>query len=350
MSLIDAIVEVLLASPQPLHTREITKRVLESGRWATRGKTPAATVEARLSTKRELFVQHGRGMYSLQPSNHVTAAISTELKIESVHSHGVDEAASYTYLEAAEIILDENQNREGLHYRTLTKTAIARKLIAPEGLTPEATMSAQLNADIKKRRSRGDQPRFTRASRGVFRLAEHTGSSLVKQIDSHNLDIKRQLHSRLHSLNPYEFESVIGLLLESMGFESVEVSSKSSDNGIDVVGTLVVADVIRTRMAVQVKRWTANIQRPLVQQVRGSLGVHDQGLIITTSGFSSGAREEANKPNATLVALMDGETLVNQLIEHGIGIEKSPVTLLALSPDPIAPPQPNVMSIWESAL
>ena len=69
-------------------------------------------------------------------------------------------------------------------------------------------------------------------------------------------------------------------------------------------GTLVVGDVIRTRMAVQVKRWKHNVQAPIVQQVRGSLGTHEQGLIITTSDFSAGAREEAARPDAVPVGLM----------------------------------------------
>jgi restriction system protein len=56
---------------------------------------------------------------------------------------------------------------------------------------------------------------------------------------------------------------------------------------------MVTGDVIRTRMAVQVKRWKANVQSPTFQQVRGSLGAHEQGLIITTSDFSKGARAEA---------------------------------------------------------
>ncbi len=66
-------------------------------------------------------------------------------------------------------------------------------------------------------------------------------------------------------------------------------------------------DVIRTRMAVQVKRWKANIHAPTVQQVRGSLGTHEQGLIISTGDFSSGAREEAQRANAVPVALMNGK-------------------------------------------
>ena len=112
-------------------------------------------------------------------------------------------------------------------------------------------------------------------------------------------------------------------VLAAMGFESVEVSALGGDRGIDVRGTLVVGDVIRIRMAVQVKRWQGNVQSPVVQQVRGSLGAHEQGLIVTTSNFSKGAVQEAQQADKTPIALMDGEQLVMLLMEHGIGVRRT---------------------------
>jgi restriction system protein len=47
---------------------------------------------------------------------------------------------------------------------------------------------------------------------------------------------------------PTDFEGLIGELLASIGFDEVEVTSLSTDGGIDVRGTLVVGDVIRTRL------------------------------------------------------------------------------------------------------
>jgi len=97
-----------------------------------------------------------------------------------------------------------------------------------------------------------------------------------------------------------------------------------------VRGTLVVGDVIHTRMAVQVKRWKKNVQRQEVQQLRGSLGAHEQGLIITTSDFSPAAREEAARSDATPVALMNGEQLVGLLVENGVGVRRTSHELVEL--------------------
>jgi restriction system protein len=153
---------------------------------------------------------------------------------------------------------------------------------------------------------------------------------LTQEILQHNQIVHLQLHQRLHSMSAAGFEELIGHLLTALGFEDVEVTARSGDGGIDVRGTLVVGAVIRTKMAVQVKRWKANVQSPIVQQVRGSLGTHDQGLIITTSDFSSGAKEEAQRANAIPVALMSGGQLVRLLIENNMGIRRTKHDLLEL--------------------
>jgi hypothetical protein len=127
-----------------------------------------------------------------------------------------------------------------------------------------------------------------------------------------------------------DFEDLIGRLLAAIGFEEVEVTSRTKDGGIDVRGTLVVGDVIRTRLAVQVKRWKQNVQSPIIQQVRGSLGAHEQGLVITTSDFSKGAKEEAERADTTPVGLMNGEQLVALLVENEIGVRKTPLQLIQL--------------------
>lgn len=77
-----------------------------------------------------------------------------------------------------------------------------------------------------------------------------------------------------------------------------------------------------TQQIIDKDLWKNNIQSPTVQQVRGSLGVHEQGLIITTSDFSTGAIEEANQPDKTPVGLMNGQQLVNLLMEYNIGVRR----------------------------
>ena len=83
-------------------------------------------------------------------------------------------------------------------------------------------------------------------------------------------------------------------------------------------------------MAVQVKRWQANVQRPEVQRVRGSLGAHEQGWIVTTSDFSIGAKEEATRTDATPVTLMNGQEFAERLMEYEIGVRRETYDLFTL--------------------
>ena len=83
-------------------------------------------------------------------------------------------------------------------------------------------------------------------------------------------------------------------------------------------------------MAVQAKRWQGNVLAPIVQQVRGSLGAHEQGLIITTSDFSRGARHEAARADASPVALMNGAQLAVLMAEYEVGVKREEHVLLTL--------------------
>ncbi len=149
-----------------------------------------------------------------------------------------------------------------------------------------------------------------------------------------NRKVEKALKKVLYAMDWADFEELIARLLGEMGFEEIEMTPKRRDGGIDVRGPLVVAGAIRVRIAAQVKRWQRNIHAPVVQQVRGSLGAHEQGLIITTSGVSEGAKEEARRPDAAPVALIDGEQLVALLIEHEVGVRRTPFALLQLEGSP----------------
>jgi restriction system protein len=159
---------------------------------------------------------------------------------------------------------------------------------------------------------------------------------LVQQIDQHNATVRKALHERLLKMPPKDFQDLVGELLTKIGFQNVVVSKYSGDGGIDARGTLVVDNVVEITMAVQVKRFKNNVQAPIVAMVRGSLGAHERGLIVTTSDFSPGARTEARDPTKAPVALVDGDDLVILLIEHGMGVRRDKYDLLELE-DPVAP-------------
>lgn len=82
------------------------------------------------------------------------------------------------------------------------------------------------------------------------------------------------------------------------------------------------------RMAFQAKRWqpATSVGADFVRSFIGAVAVnkYDRGLFITTSSFTPGAKEEAEKPDSRVV-LIDGDKLVDLMLERGLGIRKVPV-------------------------
>ena len=235
-----------------------------------------------------------------------------------------------SFTDAAEQILLQSRSREALHYGTITKRALEQGLIRTEGRTPSASMYSMILTEIRRRDGRGETQRFVQHGRGVVGLASWLPVGVVARIEENNREVRLSLLDQARNARPTAFEALVQELLVAMGFEDVEVTNVSNDSGIDVRGTLVVGDAVRIRMAVQAKRWKNNVPRPIIQQVRGSLGAHEQGLIITTSDFSSGATDEATRPDAAPVALINGEQLASLLAKHEVGAHVQNYGLLTL--------------------
>lgn len=168
--------------------------------------------------------------------------------------HEVPNEGPLSFADAAEYILRTFANGSPMHYRAIAAKALGTGLIRTRGQTPEASLNAQIGTEIARDEQRGKMPRFLRHPHGYIGLTEWQPSGLALQIDRHNADIRRQLREKLLTLSPSEFEELIGQLLTKLGFADVFVTGRSGDGGIDARGTLVVGDVIRTRMAVQAKR------------------------------------------------------------------------------------------------
>lgn len=212
-----------------------------------------------------------------------------------------------------------------LHYREITQRATDAGYITPRNSTPWTYMASAITSDIRRRAARGEPARFAVAGRGYYRL--HTASGADEAITAWNTNVKARLRSRLYELDPSTFESLIGELLQRAGFEEIEVTRRERDGGIDVRAILVVGGLSRVTTAVQVKRWRRPVPVDIVRALRGSLNVHEQGLIVTTSKFTRGSKEEATAVGRAPIGLVDGDALIDLLAEHQLGLIKREVAL-----------------------
>jgi restriction system protein len=85
--------------------------------------------------------------------------------------------------------------------------------------------------------------------------------------------------------------------------------------------------ITRINEVIQVKRHRANIQRTVLDMLRGSLHRFkaQKGTIITTGDFGKGARDAAFEMGAAPITLINGDTLIELLIQHEIGVKKKTV-------------------------
>ena len=150
--------------------------------------------------------------------------------------------------------------------------------------------------------------------------------------------IEGELLQKALDLEPRGFELLVIRLLEAMGYGRsgmVEHSGRSGDAGID--GIISQDPLGLDRIYIQAKRYAADqtIMRPTIQGFVGALmgAQGDRGVFITTSSFSSGAQQEAERVNAR-IELIDGRRLAKLMVRYGVGVQAdTQVTLYQLDED-----------------
>lgn len=157
--------------------------------------------------------------------------------------------------------------------------------------------------------------------------------TLIRQNEN---TVRESLRELLHSLDPIAFEHLIKRLLEEMNYQDVDVTARSGDGGVDVVGNIELG-ITSVREVVQVKRHRNTIQRKDLDALRGSLYRFNavRGTIVTTSRFAKGTQEAAFATGAAPITLIDGDKLINLLIEYGIGVHKRTIELLEVDSEAI---------------
>jgi restriction system protein len=176
----------------------------------------------------------------------------------------------------------------------------------------------------------GQRYRLTNAGEDYLQaLASGLGSpesrtqGLLRSVDHFNRSERDLLRERLENMNPFAFEHLICDLLTEMGYEDVEVTQPTNDKGVDVKAVAQFG-ITTINEVIQVKRHRANIQRTALDMLRGSLHRFkaQKGTIITTGDFGKGAKDAAFEMGAAPITLINGDTLIDLLIQHAIGVKK----------------------------
>ena len=139
-------------------------------------------------------------------------------------------------------------------------------------------------------------------------------------------ELAQELLDNIKKCSPKFFEKLVVDLLVAMGYGGSRIDAgqavgQSGDGGID--GIIKEDKLGLDAVYIQAKRWYGTIGRPVIQAFTGSLEGQRarKGVFITTSQFTKEAKEYIKFIEKRIV-LIDGEQLMQLMIDYGIGVSE----------------------------
>ena len=140
-------------------------------------------------------------------------------------------------------------------------------------------------------------------------------------------DWKELLLDQLMDMSPDAFERLAQRLLREADFDSVNVTGKSGDGGIDGLGVYRLG-LVSFPVFFQCKRYRGSVGPGAVRDFRGAMaGRGDKGLLITTGTFTADAKKEATRDGAPPIDLIDGDRLCELLKRYDLGVHTATRTV-----------------------
>tara|TARA_R110002167_G_scaffold67690_1_gene191199 strand:+ start:4147 stop:5148 length:1002 start_codon:yes stop_codon:yes gene_type:complete len=148
--------------------------------------------------------------------------------------------------------------------------------------------------------------------------------------------VKEEVISRSHelikdllqALDADEMEQMMAAVLRAMGFKT-KVSPKGPDRGVDIIASPDGLGLTSPRIKVEVKHRKGQIESPTVRSFIGALREGDNGLYLSTGGFSKEARYEAERSTMQLT-LVDMDDLADLIVTHYESFDVEGRTLMPL--------------------
>lgn len=188
--------------------------------------------------------------------------------------------------------------------------------------------------------SRDDLAQATRSSLGstlaVFRLSAEVLADMrsvlegkptfftqaPEEVEADFIELGEDVRSRSHELikdkiqqlTPDEMEHFVAAVLRAMGYRT-KVSPRGPDRGVDVMASPDGLGVTRPRIKVEVKHRNGSMGAQDIRSFIGTLRDGDNGVYLSTGGFTKEARYEAER--ATLpVTLVDIDDLADLTVDN----------------------------------
>ena len=122
------------------------------------------------------------------------------------------------------------------------------------------------------------------------------------------------MQDKLSKLSWDAMQELVAGLLRAMGYKT-RVSPPGPDRGKDIIASPDGFGFQSPRILVEVKHRKGTMSAPDVRAFSGGLRHNDNGLFVSTGGFTREARYEADRANHNLT-LMDADDLGKAIVEH----------------------------------
>ncbi|MEH7482441.1 restriction endonuclease [Neobacillus drentensis] len=146
-----------------------------------------------------------------------------------------------------------------------------------------------------------------------FEVVEEKVEEIENNLVIDLIDKLKQAHWR-------RLETIVVELMTAMGYGDGQVTEKTNDGGLD--GIIKEDKLGLDNIYIQAKKWENSVGRPEVMSFSGALDAKGarKGIFITTSTFTSGAREYVERLETKKIILIDGKRLAKLMIENNIGV------------------------------
>lgn len=122
------------------------------------------------------------------------------------------------------------------------------------------------------------------------------------------------IKDRLLRLSPDDMEELTASVLRAMGYKA-RVMPKGPDRGRDVMASPDGLGFQSPRIVAEVRHRKEAMGAPMIRSFLGGLRAGDNGLYVSTGGFTREARYEADRA-AVPVTLVDLDELASLVVEH----------------------------------
>jgi len=142
----------------------------------------------------------------------------------------------------------------------------------------------------------------------------------------------QKIEQFLLGMPPFEFQDLVGDLLEGMAYHVTWKSPPGRDGGVDIIAHVDPLGTQLPRIKVQVKPVAQKIDTDTLKAFVAVLNEDDVGIFVSTGGFTRTAEEFVRGQARQRVTLIDLERFVDLWVQHHGKLDDAARRRLPLSP------------------